>query len=105
MKRKLSVPVSSVYRPAPMTNMLPQKPPKDAFTLLSQKRRRPTVSTARPRRFSRHENLQRGDEILTDHEGNSEAIASQNQSIPRWSRDTESMLQSKLRRDQTPYSR
>ena len=38
------------------------------------------MSTARPRHFSRHENLQRGDEVLTSHEGNSKAIASQNPS-------------------------
>jgi len=80
MERKLSAPVSSVDRLAPTTNMLPQKPPKGAFTPLDQKRRQPTVSTARPRHFSQHENLQRGDEILTGHEGNSEAIASQNPS-------------------------
>jgi hypothetical protein len=43
-----SAAVSSVDKPAPTTNMLPQKPPKDRLTPDGQKRRHPTVRTERP---------------------------------------------------------
>jgi hypothetical protein len=47
-----SAAVSRVLRPAPTTNMLPQKPPKDLLTPLGQKSRHPTARTARPDQIS-----------------------------------------------------
>lgn len=40
--------VSSVARPDPTTNMLPQKPPNERWTPDGQNSRQPTANTARP---------------------------------------------------------
>ncbi len=47
-------------RPAPTTNMLPQKPPKDCLRPEGQKSRQPTARTARPvMKVTRKPNLRR----------------------------------------------
>lgn len=48
MDKKLSAPVSRVDRPAPTTNIEPQKPPNEALSPDGQKRRHPTVRVASP---------------------------------------------------------
>jgi hypothetical protein len=48
IERKGSVAVSSVESPAPTTNMLPQKPPKECFTPEGYIRRHPVARTQRP---------------------------------------------------------
>lgn len=48
MARNGSAAVSRVAKPAPTTNMLPQKPPNERPSTEGQKRRQPTASTARP---------------------------------------------------------
>lgn len=78
MARKLSAPVSRVERPAPTTNMLPQKPPKEALTPLGQKRRQPIVMTHRLSQLG----LVVGDErvvvVLPSHECHAETESAEN---------------------------